>query len=278
MFQQLPPGSAIISNTPIVSKYDYKPSLTKVPVEYIFIDKNHQLRSKAKTLDFIPTSLKDIPPLNLFLDDEQKKANEDLHLTLQQYQPVAMYDDPFRATHGGKLVLCESPTRKECKDIMDHYALLEPWFGMEQEYVLFDPKTNKPLGWPMHGEPESQVDIFFFFSFAFMSPLLIFHSSIKGKYYCGVGAGKIFGRDIIEAHYRACLYAGITICGSNAEVTPGQLEYQIGPCVGVSIGDELWVARYIMERVAEDFGIIVSLHPKPILGDWNPTGCHTSKF
>lgn len=60
-------------------------------------------------------------------------------------------------------------------------------------------------------------------------------------------------------------------------MTPGQLEYQIGPCLGVSVGDELWMARYIMERVAEDFGIIVSLHPKPIQGAWNPTGCHTSK-
>lgn len=157
MFQQLPPGSAIISNTPIVSKYNTTKDTTKVPIEYIFIDKNHQLRSKAKTLNFTPTSLKDIPPLNLFLDDEQRKSNEDLHLSLQQYQPVAIYNDPFRPSLRGLLVLCESPTRKECRDIMLHYAHLEPWFGMEQEYVLFDPKTDRPLGWPMHGEPESQV-------------------------------------------------------------------------------------------------------------------------
>lgn len=82
----------------------------------------------------------------------------------------------------------------------------------------------------------------------------------------------------MEAHYRACLFAGLILCGCNAEVTPGQLEYQIGPCVGVTIGDELWMARYIMERITEEFGIIVSLHPKPMLGDWNPTGCHTSKY
>lgn len=82
----------------------------------------------------------------------------------------------------------------------------------------------------------------------------------------------------MEAHYRACLYAGIKICGCNAEVMPSQLEYQIGPCEGVSIGDELWMARYIMERVAEDFGYIVSLHPKAIQGAWNPSGCHTSKL
>jgi glutamine synthetase len=70
----------------------------------------------------------------------------------------------------------------------------------------------------------------------------------------------------------------LTHCGANTEVTPSQLEYQIGPCLGVTIGDELWIARYIMERITEEFGLIVSLHPKPITGDWNPTGCHTSKF
>lgn len=167
--------------------------------------------------------------------------------------PVAIYDDPFRPDQKGKLVLCEHPTRQHCIEIMEHYAHLEPWFGIEQEYILFDIKTNKPLGWPMNGEPEPQ-----------------------GKYYCGVGAGRIFGRDIMEAHYRACLYAGISLCGCNAEATPSQLEYQIGPCSGVTIGDELWVARYIMERITEEFGYKVSLHPKPIPGNWNPSGCHTN--
>lgn len=84
-----------------------------------------------------------------------------------------------------------------------------------------------------------------------------------------MGAGKIFGRDIVEAHYRACLYAGINISGVNAEVAPGQFEYQVGPCEGISMGDELWMARYLLDRVAEDFGIVVSIHPKPVKGDWN---------
>jgi glutamine synthetase len=82
----------------------------------------------------------------------------------------------------------------------------------------------------------------------------------------------------MEAHYRACLYAGLLLCGCNAEATPSQLEYQIGPCLGVTVGDELWVARYIMERITEEFGYQVSLHPKPIPGNWNPSGCHTSKL
>lgn len=46
---------------------------------------------------------------------------------------------------------------------------------------------------------------------------------IKGPYYCGVGADKVYGRDVVEAHYRACLYAGINISGENAEVMPAQV-------------------------------------------------------
>ena len=100
----------------------------------------------------------------------------------------------------------------------------------------------------------------------------------QGKYYCGVGAGRIFGRDIVEAHYRACLFAGVNISGVNSEVAPGQFEYQVGPCEGIDMGDHLWIARYILERVGEDFAVSVTIHPKPVQGDWNGAGCHTSKF
>ena len=48
-----------------------------------------------------------------------------------------------------------------------------------------------------------------------------------GPYYCGVGADRVFGRDVLEAHYRACLYAGINISGTNAEVMPAQWEFQV---------------------------------------------------
>jgi len=48
-----------------------------------------------------------------------------------------------------------------------------------------------------------------------------------GPYYCGVGADKVFGRDVLEAHYRACLYAGVKIAGTNAEVMPAQWEFQV---------------------------------------------------
>jgi glutamine synthetase len=75
---------------------------------------------------------------------------------------------------------------------------------------------------------------------------------------------------------KACLYCGITISGTNAEVMAGQWEFQIGPSLGINQGDHLWMARYLLKRVAEDFNVGISFHPKPIEGDWNGAGAHTN--
>ena len=116
----------------------------------------------------------------------------------------------------------------------------------------FSKFSVKPLGWPAHGFPGAQ-----------------------GPYYCSVGANHCFGRAIMDAHYKACLYAGIKISGSNAEVMPGQWEYQIGPCEGISAGDHMWVSRYLIGRIAEDFNVTVSYEPK-LFSDFNGAGCHTN--
>ncbi|KAF5747476.1 glutamine synthetase [Tripterygium wilfordii] len=127
------------------------------------------------------------------------------------------------------------------------------WYGIEQEYTLLQKDVKWPIGWPIGGYPGPQ-----------------------GPYYCAAGADKAFGRDIVDSHYKACLYAGINISGINGEVMPGQWEFQVGPSVGISAGDELWVARYILERITEIAGVVLSFDPKPIQGDWNGAGAHTN--
>ncbi|KAG8141742.1 putative Glutamine synthetase protein [Naja naja] len=106
--------------------------------------------------------------------------------------------------------------------------------------------------------------------------VLKYNRTPAGPYYCGVGANKVYGRDIVEAHYKACMYAGVDIGGTNAEVMPSQWEFQVGPCIGIDMGDHLWMARYILHRVCEDFGVVATLDPKPMTGNWNGAGCHTN--
>jgi glutamine synthetase len=123
----------------------------------------------------------------------------------------------------------------------------EEWVGFEQEYTLY--QDGKPLGWPREGEPAPQ-----------------------GDYYCGRNAGE----EIIIEHTDACLTAGIRISGTNAEVMLGQWEYQIGAGGSLHMSDDLWVARWLMEKICDIYEVTVSLDPKPIEGDWNGAGCHTN--
>ena len=98
----------------------------------------------------------------------------------------------------------------------------------------------------------------------------------QGQYYCSVGASNTFGRKIAEKHLEVCLNYKIKMSGINAEVAPGQWEFQVGPCVGISAGDDLLMARYLLELVAEEEGYDICWEPKPLKGDWNGSGCHTN--
>jgi glutamine synthetase len=180
-------------------------------------------------------------------------------------QPVYSVPDTLRNPDGAGddvLVLCEvllpesfaphpTNTRAECVEVAEKFAAHEPLFGIEQEYTFF--KEGRPLGFPPNGFPAPQA-----------------------FYYCGVGADEVYGRDVVEAHLEACLEAGIGISGINAEVMPGQWEFQVGPLSPLEVSDQLWMARYLLYRVAEDFGIAATLDPKPVKGDWNGAGAHTN--
>ena len=84
------------------------------------------------------------------------------------------------------------------------------------------------------------------------------------------------GRDVVEAHLEACLDAGLHIAGINAEVMPGQWEFQVGPLGPLEVSDELWMARYLLYRIGEEFEVSATLYPKPVRGDWNGAGAHTN--
>jgi len=245
------------TNKAVLSKFLSLPQGNRVQATYVWIDGTGQgLRSKTKTLDVKPSKVDEIPTWNYDGSScyQADGSNSDVYL-----RPVKMYPCPFRRGDN-ILVLCEtynyqdepslSNKRKECLEVMEKAKESHPWFGIEQEYTLMA-QDGHPFGWPKNGFPGPQ-----------------------GPYYCAVGARKVYGRDIVEAHYRCCLYAGIRISGTNAEVMPAQWEFQVGPTEGIDMGDDLWMARYILERVAEEFGVVVSFDPKPMEGDWNGAGAH----
>jgi glutamine synthetase len=228
-----------------------------IKAEYIWIDGTEPtplLRSKTKIL----SSATDIPIWGFDGSSTNQAPGKASDCVLQ---PVLSTPDPIR---GGDnlLVLCEvlltdmtphpTNTRALLAETASKYASHESWFGIEQEYTMFH--GSRPLGFPdQTGYPAPQ-----------------------GPYYCGVGGDYMVGRDIVERHTAACLKAGLGIEGTNAEVMMGQWEFQIGVLPPPLIGDQLWTARWLLFRIAEDFDVFATLEPKPVLGDWNGAGAHTN--
>lgn len=226
---------------------------------YVWIDgTGENVRGKTRTLSSYPKNPSDLPVWNFDGSSTGQSTGDDSDVYLE---PVSIYKDPF-LQGSNVLVLCETlgpngkPTasnkRASCLKAMSAAKSNHPWFGIEQEYTLMTVEGH-PLGWPKGGFPAPQ-----------------------GPYYCAAGANRIFGRAVMDSHYKACLYAGIKIAGTNVEVMPAQLEYQVGPCEGIEMGDQLWMSRYILHRVAEDLGVCVTFDPKPIPGDWNGSGAHAN--
>ena len=223
-------------------------------LEYIWIDAEGETRSKTKIYGHkAPTN----PPQWGFDGSSTGQAtgsSSDCVLN-----PVRLYTDPFDSNN--TLVFCEvlntdgtpheTNTRHLLAESCVKYKDEEPLFGLEQEYTLF--QDGLPLGWPVEGEPEPQ-----------------------GPYYCGVGSNKVFGRRISEDHAHLCGSAGIAICGTNAEVMPGQWEYQIGAKDPLRVSDDVWVSRWLLHRITEEYDVVATFHPKPMKGDWNGAGAHTN--
>jgi glutamine synthetase len=240
-----------------------------IKAEYIWIDGTEPtplLRSKTKMLEAniiekvlgAITGVSALPHWGFDGSSTNQATGDDSDC---QLFPVFACRDPLR---GGDnlLVLCEvvthggtphpTNTRRAATEIDERTkSSLDCWYGMEQEYTMM--KDGYPLGFPEGGYPGPQ-----------------------GPYYCGVGAEYVFGREIVEEHMDACIKAGLKMSGINAEVMPGQWEFQIGPAGITEVGDHMYMARYLLGRIAETYGVDISYDAKPAKGDWNGAGCHTN--
>ena len=246
--------------------YDYQ---TPAPIHakpkrhamYIWLDGRRptaKLRSKSKILD-----IGQEPPVWSF-DGSSTEQAVGIHSDCV-LMPVFCCADPVldeeEVLRDNLLVLCEvflpdgtphpSNTRALLREAVEKYGHREPLFGIEQEYTFMD--GNLPYNWPAKGNPAPQ-----------------------GGYYCGGGSDEALGRHVVEDHLRACIRAGLGIAGSNPEVMPAQWEFQVGPLPPLEAADHLWMARWLLYRITEKYGISATLHPKPMRGDWNGAGCHTN--
>ena len=237
--------------------------------EYIWLDGGQPtqgIRSKSRAVQ-VPNNPgpADFPAWSFDGSSTEQATGEDSDCLLQ---PVRIAKDPTRG-EGSYLVLCEVLYPDGSSHQSNQRAVLRrameaagseaaPWAGFEQEYTIYH--DGRPLGFPANGFPGPQ-----------------------GPYYCGVGSDRAFGRELVEAHARACAEAGLLIYGLNAEVMPGQWEFQIGyrgfadeSGDALRVADHLWLARFLLHRLGEQFGLKVSLDNKPVSGDWNGAGLHTN--
>ncbi|MEM7162434.1 MAG: glutamine synthetase beta-grasp domain-containing protein [Bacteroidota bacterium] len=233
--------------------------MAKFKLEYVWLDgykPTQSMRSKTKILDGakFKGKLKDCPDWSFDGSSTQQAEGNSSDCILR---PVRLFPDPSRSN--GYIVICEVMNADGTPHDSNGRATINDddndfWFGFEQEYVLWDIEHHTPLGFPANG----------------------YYPPPQGPYYCSVGAEFAVGREIIEEHMDYCIEAGINIEGINAEVMKGQWEYQVFAKGAKEAGDQVWAARYLLERVAERYGVRINLHPKPVKGDWNGSGMHAN--
>lgn len=253
-------------------------AVSPIIVEYVFLggqNTHHDFRSKARTIYVRTESAQsvpeasDLPEWNFDGSSTGQMAKmTDQGTTLDTeilIRPVRVFKHPFLPSDAALpafVCLCETyypdgrpticNTRVLANEVFKRDLDSKPWFGLEQEYVLY--KNGQPLGWPTDGsEPAAQ-----------------------GPYYCGTGVNNAHGREHAMLHYTTCIKMGIKLAGLNAEVMPGQWEYQVGPCEGIEAGDHVVMARWVYLRLMEQQGVDVNFNSKPKKGDWNGSGMHTN--
>jgi glutamine synthetase len=267
--------------------------MTKVVAEYVWCDALGATRSKTKVFDKSDKNitLLDFSEWNFDGSSTGQAEGKKSDVVLK---PARLFKDPFRRSWKDCecfLVWCDTynmdgtphPTnnRHECMSVCDRTKDEEPWFGMEQEYILYQlgnklSEPQIPYGWmdkdlPNYRYPEQAHP-------KVTSSVICndgYYPLPSGPFYCANGSDRALGRPIVEQHLEYCIYAGVKVCGLNAEVSPSQWEFQVGVCSGDEMGDHLWMARYILSRVAEEHKAFVELAPKPMLL-FNGSGNHTN--
>ena len=227
--------------------------------EYVWLDgykPEQSLRSKVKVDDYAVVWAFD----GSSTQQATGRESDCILRPVSEYKTIdRIRADATRTAPGleGTYVMCEvldadhNPHKSNTRNCRDRITIEDEWwFGFEQEYFMY--KDGRPLGWPVKGKPRAQ-----------------------GDYYCGVGEGNVIGREIVDRHTEACMNANIGITGTNAEVALGQWEFQVLGR-GIKAGDDLWMARYILIKIAEKHGVTINLSPKPQKGDWNGSGMHTN--
>ena len=230
----------------------------KIKLEYVWLDgykPEPNLRSKVKIVDY--ESVKNaiingsFPIWNF---DGSSTSQAETGNSDRLLKPVRHYVQDMQST---VYVLCEvlnpdgTPHESNKRaQITEGYEDL--WFGFEQEYFIREEINGNILGHKRN----------------------ILKG--QGEYYCGVG-NNVVGRDFVEKHLDMCLNYGIDITGTNAEVALGQWEYQVFSKGKLKGGDDLWMTRYFLHKVAEKYNYHIELHPKPLThGEWNGSGLHTN--
>ena len=263
---------------PLILFFFFLSTFMRHILEYVWIDADGGLRSKNRVvyhenMDYL-VSHPERWEWSFDGSSTGQATGTDSDVILR---PVAVYPNPFyqsppngeRGHFKAHLIMCDcydkdgtphsTNARVRCAQTESECAREEPLFGIEQEYILFERlkphqfSQPHPYQW-LHRDPGCGE---------------------QGPYYCSVGGDRCFGRKIVDQHLKACLYAGIAICGTNAEVMASQWEFQIGPLSALQVSDQLWMARYILMRITEEYGCSVSFHPKP-KSDWNGSGGHTN--
>ena len=231
--------------------------MSKSKLEYIWLDgyqPTQSLRSKTKVVSNFSGKLEDCDEWSFDGSSTQQAEGGSSDCILK---PVFICPDP--AIANGYLVMTEVLNAEGEPHASNGRATIDDkdddfWFGFEQEYFLMDPETKLPIGFPAGGYPAPQ-----------------------GPYYCGVGGQNVFGRDFKDQHLDLCIDAGLNIEGTNGEVAAGQWEWQVFAKGAQQAGDEIWIGRFLMERLSEEYGLYIEYHPKPLgATDWNGSGMHAN--